>query len=353
MIGTEPSPPAVEPLHVLEYTGDAGPWDRFVAEDDGSSFCHLAAWREVMDGALGHRCRYAAALDGSGEWRGVLPLVHVRSRVFGNYLLSMPFLNYGGPLGTPEAQRRLLVHAVGLAGKAGVKLLELRCRRSPPAEIRATVRKVTVTLPLPDTVQELWDHTFRAKLRSQIRRPLREGMTAHFGPDEREGFYEVFSRHMRDLGTPVLPRRFFAALARSFPDRVVFATVRKGGAVVAGGCGFVWGGEFELTWAAALREHNRSAPNMLLYCASMEEMIRRGVRVFNFGRSTPGAGTHRFKQQWGGADEPLPWVRWSRSGSGATPSPDGPVFSLAARAWQHLPLSVANRFGPVLARRLP
>jgi serine/alanine adding enzyme len=345
--------PAAEMLEVEEYTGSAVPWDGFVGRSVGSSFCHLAAWREVMDGILGHRCRYAVARDARGEWQGVLPLVHVRSRLLGSYLLSMPFLNYGGPLGTPAARTRLAEHAQALAGQAGVTLLELRTRHAVPASLATCARKVTVTLPLPAAVEELWQATFRAKLRSQIRRPLKEGMEVRFGADQAGPFYEVFARHMRDLGTPVLTRRLFECLPRLFPEHAVFGCVWHGTVPVAAGCGFLWAGEFEMTWASSLREYSRSAPNMLLYAGFMEEMVRRGVPVFNFGRCTPGGGTHRFKLQWGGTEEPLPWAQWSPDGTAATPSPDRPLFQLATRAWQRLPLGVANRAGPVLARRLP
>jgi hypothetical protein len=92
---------------------------------------------------------------------------------------------------------------------------------------------------------------------------------------------------------------------------------------------------------------------MLLYASFMEEMIRRGARLFNFGRCTPGVGTHRFKLQWGGTDELLPWAQWAPGAVEATPSPERPVFRLATRAWQRLPLAVANRAGPWLARQLP
>jgi serine/alanine adding enzyme len=306
-----------------------------------------------MDGVLGHRCHYLEARGPAGELRGVLPLVHVRSRIFGRYLLSMPFLNYGGPLGDTGAVDGLVAEAVARARALGVGLLELRTRHEAPPGLSTSSRKVTVTLPLPSDVDELWKSTFRAKLRSQIRRPIREGMETRFGASEVEPFYEVFARHMRDLGTPVLPRRLFERLAELFPDRVLFATVRDGEEPVAGGCGFVHGDEFELTWAASLRERSRSAPNMLLYAGLMEEMVRRGVGVFNFGRCTPGAGTHRFKLQWGGEDEPLRWAQWSPSGIDATPSPESPVFRLATAAWQRLPLGVANRVGPVLARQIP
>ena len=115
----------------------------------------------------------------------------------------------------------------------------------------------------------------------------------------------------------------------------------------------IWRDEIEVTWASSLRAYNKSSPNMLLYSQLMEEAIERGIRVFNFGRCTAGGPTHRFKQQWGGHDVPLPWPSWSRDGTIGTPSPDRPAFRLATAAWSRLPLAIANRLGPVLARHIP
>ncbi len=341
---------ATSQLAVATYDGDGRDWDAHVEGLAGASFCHLAAWREVMQDALGQRPLYRLVVDADGEWHGVLPAVHVRGRLFGSYLLSMPFLNYGGPLGSEAARRMLLVRSVADARRLGVDMLEMRCRGV--AEPEAQVRKLTVTLPLPCSADELFA-SFPSKLRSQIRRPMKAGHEARFGASQREAFYEVFTRNMRDLGTPVLPPRFFRMLAELFGDRVVFGVVYRQGHPVAAGCGFIWGGEFEMTWASSLREFNREAPNMLLYWSFMERMIETGVRTFNFGRCTPGGGTHRFKVQWGGQEEALPWLTWSPRGRTSTPSPDGRFFRLATRAWSRLPLPIANTVGPVLARWLP
>jgi hypothetical protein len=153
----------------------------------------------------------------------------------------------------------------------------------------------------------------------------------------------------------VLSRSFFEQIALNFPDNVEFGVVYAGAVPVAAGCGFVWRKEFEMTWASSLREHNRLAPNMLLYWSFMERMIRREATVFNFGRCTPDGGTHRFKKQWGATrDIPLPWAQWSRRGLSATPNPDGgSLIRLATRAWRRLPLPVANVIGPRLSRALP
>jgi hypothetical protein len=164
----------------------------------------------------------------------------------------------------------------------------------------------------------------------------------------------VFARNMRDLGTPVLPRTFFELGASSFGTSMIFAAVySSAGVPVAGACCLHWRDELEVTWASSLREYNRLSPNMLLYASLMEEAIDRDVKIFNFGRSAPGSGTYRFKQQWGGQDVPLPWPFWSRHAVVSVPSPENPFYRLATAAWKRLPIAVTNRVGPMLARLLP
>jgi FemAB-related protein (PEP-CTERM system-associated) len=336
---------------------DTRAWDEFVARDATSSFCHLAGWRDILSDVLSAECLYRVATGSDGTWDGLLPLVRVKSRVFGHYLMSMPFLNYGGPLGSLAARQRLVADAVSQARRSRVDLLELRIRHVSGGEVDAldlpvAARKVTVLLPLPPSADELLK-SFPSKLRSQIRRPLKEGLTARFGLDQREPFYDVFAQTMRDLGTPVLPRAFFERVAAAFSDLVVFGVVYRGDQPLAGGCGFIWRDEFELTWAGALRASRPIAANMLLYWSLMERMIARGVRTFNFGRCSPGGGTHQFKRQWGGADVPLPWHQLARNGRKGTPAPDDSAFAWGPRMWRRLPLPVANFLGPRLVRFLP
>ncbi len=339
-------------LMVLPLDRVTGSWDDFVGRAEGSSFCHLAAWRDILSDVLGAECLYRVVVDRTGAWHGVLPLARVRSWLFGHYLVSLPFLNDGGPLGSPEARRQLVEDAVAEARRSRVDLLELRTRDGADLELPVSSRKITVLRPLPATPDALLA-SFPSKLRSQIRRPMKEGLTVRFGCDQREPFYEVFGRTMRDLGTPVLPLALFERVATAFPDLVVFGVVYRGDRPLAAGCGFVWREEFEMTWAGALRESRALAANMLLYWAFMEQMIAREVRVFNFGRCTPGGGTHHFKSQWGGADVPLPWRQYAPGRVTATPSPDDPALSWGPRLWRRLPLPIANRLGPRLVRFLP
>ena len=317
----------------------------------GSTFCHHVAWADVLADALGHEPHYLAVRS-DDRITAILPTIHVRSRLFGDYLLSMPFLNYGGPAGDPAAAPRLAGEAIALARTLGVDLLELRTRESGLAGMSESNRKLMVWLDLPDSATTLWDDVFRSKLRGKIKRPMKEGMETRFGVDQLDAFYSVFARNMRDLGTPVLPRRFFDLVAERVPGAMVGAVYHQGEPVAAG-FGFLYGTEFEMTWASSLRESNTMKPNMLLYWDFMQRVIENGGRLFNFGRSTPGSSTHDFKLGWGGYDQPLPWAQWSPGGVAATPSPDRPVFRAATAVWSRLPLAISNRLGPLISPSLP
>ena len=177
--------------------------------------------------------------------------------------------------------------------------------------------------------------------------------TAPTSGDQVAPFFKVFAQHMRDLGTPTQPLRFFREVARQFPEDSWFACAYLGGKPVAAGCGFRFGDEFEMTWASSLRAYNREAPNMLIYWSCMERAIRDGARSFNFGRCTPGTGTHRFKMQWGGREEQLWWYGFASSADSATPSPQERAFRWGPRIWRRLPQAVATTFGPSIVRYIP
>lgn len=341
-------------MQVSPYIGANAAWDEFVRSAPGWTHFHLIGWKTVIERVFGHECIYLAARDDAGQIAGVLPLVRVKSVMFGHYLVSMPFVNYGGPLGSSAAVSALGSHAATLALSDGARLLELRSRAPLPLELPVSHRKVTVLLDLPEDAEVLWKR-LDAKVRSQVRRPRKEGVTVRFGPDQVAPFFTVFARHMRDLGTPTQPQRLFQAIAEVFGEDAWFGCAYLGERPVACGCGFRWEREFEMTWASSLFELKRIAPNMLLYWSFMERAIDDGVTLFNFGRCTPGSGTHRFKLQWGARDEQLWWYGQSAAGSepASTPSPNDSGYSWGPRLWKHLPTPVATALGPRIVRYIP
>ncbi len=338
--------------HIEECEVPPSDWDAFIRHCPEASHAHLAGWGGVFREVFGHTTRYWVARDADGTLVAALPITLVRSALFGRHAVSVPFLNSGGPVGRPEALPPLVDAAITALHADGYPAIQLRCRQAVAIPYPPRVEKVTVTMPLLPT-PDAQLKAFPGKLRSQIRRADKEGATIRSGPEALEGFTTVFSEHMRDLGTPAMPRRFFETVARAFADDMRLITVEHAGRAIAGGLGFRWRDEFEITWAASLRRHQRMAPNMRLYWAFMYQCIADGVTTFNFGRTTPGSGPHQFKRQWSDREEPLPWIEAGRGGAVTRPKKEAGHFQLAAQLWRRLPLAVATPLGARIVRGIP
>ncbi|MCC5858734.1 MAG: FemAB family PEP-CTERM system-associated protein [Ectothiorhodospiraceae bacterium] len=330
-------------------------WDAYVAHHPRASAYHQLVWREVIRSVFGHPGHYLVAVEpGDGRLVGCLPLVELRSRLFGHFLVSMPYFNYGGAIGdSPAIEQQLMAHAGQLAASLGAGHVEYRDVSGRSGTWGLRQDKVAMHLALPETEDALWKQ-LGSKVRAQVRRPEREGATTRSGGEELlPDFYGVFSRNMRDLGTPVYPRRLFREILRRYPQSRILVVDLQGQPVAAA---FLlgWRGMLEIPWASSLREHNRLGVNMLLYWDVLRYAIGDGYRVFDFGRSTRDSGTYRFKRQWGAEPVQLNWHYWLRDGAGMPGlSPDNPKFRLAIAAWQRLPVAVANLVGPRIVKSLP
>jgi FemAB-related protein (PEP-CTERM system-associated) len=351
--------PGVDSL-AISRSAPAAAWDAYVASHADATGYHRSIWRGVFERALGHETVYVAAMRGS-QVAGVLPLVAVKSWLFGSALVSLPFLNYGGVLADDDAAANLLVDAArAAAAERGLRYVELRHIKRVFRTLAVRDHKVAMTLALPADDAAAWK-ALDNKVRNQVRKAQKSGLQAASGGAELLGeFYDVFSRNMRDLGTPVFPRALFEQVLTTV-DRTRAYVVRSGDKPIAAGITVGFRGTTENIWASSLREFRAQCPNMLLYWTMIEDAVRAGQRTFDFGRSTPGEGTYHFKKQWGAVETPYAWEYAfpGQNGSnahttdGATSLPSGSASAkveLATRMWKHLPLPVANALGPAIAR---
>jgi FemAB-related protein (PEP-CTERM system-associated) len=336
---------------VVASDADAARWDLFVSSHPGATGYHLWAWRRVFARAFGHEPIYVMALS-KGEIVGLLPLVHIKSVVFGRTLTSLPFLNYGGVVAESDVVAAQLVdEAAGIARSRRCHHVELRhvTRRLPQLPCRQ--HKVTMRLALQGG---MWDRLDR-KVRNQIRKAQKSGLIAeHGGAEFLRDFYGVFARNMRDLGTPVYSSRFFEEVLEAFADRTRIHVVRLNGRPIAAGLAFLSGRLIEVPWASSIRDHNHLCPNHLLYWDVIEAAVEQRCNVLDFGRSTPGEGTFKFKEQWGARPVPLHWeYRVMNGGTLPDISPTNAKYRLAIELWKRLPLSLATRLGPPIVRGIP
>jgi len=331
-------------------------WDKYVYSSDLASCYHLSGWKSVIERSFAHKTFYLYAEDENGQVCGILPLVNLKSLLFGNFIISMPYFNYGGICASDnETFSQLMDAAIDIAVKQNAAHIELR--HSWPVSFPMPVKtaKVAMHLQLPSNTDDLWK-SLPSKLRSQVRRPLKDNMTAIVGGEELlDEFYSVFSENMRDLGTPVYGKSFFANIMQEFPSvsKICIVRTKEG---IAATAGFLIGFKktMEIPWASSLKKYNRLSPNMLLYWTVLQYACENGYNVFDFGRSTPGEGTYKFKEQWGARPVQLYWHYWMRN-NGTMPelNPHNPKYEAAIKIWKKLPITLTNLIGPSIVKNLP
>jgi FemAB-related protein (PEP-CTERM system-associated) len=333
---------------------DERQWDDYVTRHPEATADHLWNWRHVFDEVFRHRSLYLVARR-SGAVAGVLPLVLFRSRLFGRFAVSLPFLNYGGILADDdEVAAALVQEARKAAATFGARHVELRHQKRAFGDLPCRQHKLGFTRPLPAASDALWADLDR-KVRNQVRKAQKEGLVAATGGvglvDE---FYAVFAQNMRDLGTPVYAKRLFTETLRLFPQRARVYVVRQESRPLAAAITLTFRDTVLVPWASSLREARPLCANTLLYWTMLEYAITSGAQVFDFGRSSPGGGVNQFKLQWGASAAPLHWeyVLLKRA-QVPDQGPSNPRFQPAIRAWQMLPVWLANGLGPHIVRSIP
>jgi serine/alanine adding enzyme len=318
---------------------------------------HHPAWNAVMVNGLGHKPFNLAAFSDSGSLVGILPLSFVRSPLFGKFLVSQPYLNTGGVWADEEEVAVALVdQAVRLADQLDVKHLELRheVRLDHPKLNAERTDKVHMRLALPASSEELLK-SFKSKLRSQIKKGAENPFEIEFGGEKLlPQFYGLFAHNMRDLGTPVYSRGLFRSILTAFGgDRAELAVVRLHGTPVAGALLVHDHDRTEVPSASSLRQFNATGANMWMYWRLLERAIERGSTTFDFGRSSIGSGTYKFKEQWGAVAYPAVWQYYVRRGNPADMRPDSPNKQRLISIWQRLPVWLTKFIGPSIVRGIP
>ena len=337
----------------VEPCASPAEWDDFVAGSPEAVLYHQHAWSTIFARAFRHEVFYLTVRRQDGL-SGVLPLVEFDSRLFGRFAVSLPFVNYGGVLARDASSAEaLLRNALDLARLRRWSHVELRHFEQRFAEWPARRHKVAMWLRLPATADALWSAVDR-KARNQVRKAEKSGLqVVDAGPEGLDEFYHVFARNMRDLGTPVYGRRFFEIVLDTFPAAARLFVVRLGAEPVAASLVLRWRDRVEVPWASSLRAHNDKSPNNLLYWSMLAWSIAQGAAIFDFGRSTPDAGTYHFKRQWGAEPRPLVWEYAGMNGAPPDLGPSNPRYRMAIAAWQRLPVRIATALGPAIVRNIP
>ncbi len=329
-------------------------WDEFALRSSRSNIGHLYAWKKIIREGLGHDTVFLMAIDGD-RVRAILPLAFIKTWWGTRFCVSLPWIDYSGICSDDEsAAKEIAEHAEELARRRNAEFVEFRSVE--PLLVGAPLRndKVTFRLELDKDPEVIWKK-FDAKLRNQIRKSEKSGLDIKiFGAEKLDDFYRIFSWKMRDLGTPVWGKRFFANILTELSDSAKIILVFKEKAPIAGGLLLAFKDMLYVPSASSYNEYLKFCPNHALYWQVIKYGCENGYRRFDFGRSTWNSPTFNFKKQWVSPPIQLNW-QYSLIKTDKVPAmnPDNPKYKTVISLWRKLPLWLTNYLGPKVIRNFP
>ena len=333
---------------------DASQWNAFVDACARGSFYHRFGWLRINRAEFGHEATGLIAEADDGRIVGVLPLVRLQSRIFGDILSSMPFVNLGGPAGVdPSVEDELVSVASDHADEIGCDYLEIRSDRTF-GSLPSRDHKVSMTIDLPKDPDVLWD-AFTSKHRKNVKRAYKNGIRVESGGLELlDPFFALMEEGWRALGTPLYRKSYFRRVLETFPEETRIFMAYHGRSPVATGLNGASDGAVEGMWAAGSSAHRDLQANYVLYWEMIQHACRAGFRRYHLGRSTAGSGAQRFKSRWMAEPKQLYW-NYHLAGAENLPelNPENPRYDLAIRVWRRLPLFITRTIGPRIARSIP
>jgi FemAB-related protein (PEP-CTERM system-associated) len=335
---------------VVATPGAADPrWDAYVdGHPDGTVF-HLLPWRDVLAESVGFEPLYRWALR-EGKVVGLLPLVRVKSLLFGHALVSLPFCVQGGVIADDAAATAaLLEHARALAEREAVDYLELR--HSAPVAGGWPTKSETYVL-FRRALSPNVDDNMKAiprKQRAMVRKGIEAGLVSR--EEERlDNFFHIYATSVRNLGTPVFPRRYFERLHAAFRARCRVTTIYSGGTPVSSVLSFVYKNTVMPYYGGGTPAARNLKAYDFLYWEVMRKACEQGIGCFDYGRSKRDSGSYSFKKNWGFEPTPLHY-QYHLVKQSALPdrNPNNPRYAAAVNAWKRLPLPLANFLGPFVS----
>ena len=342
-------------VYVKELSREDIPkWEKYVEDNPSATFYHRIEWKDIIEKSFGHKTYYLMAMDGQ-KVVGILPLVHIKSLIFGSIFCSMPFLNFGGVCANDEGAENLLLKEGEeiLRNRRGA-YLELRHLKQTSSGIPCKHHKVSMTIELNPDPEVLWS-AFTSKHRTTVRRAAKNGLELKFGKAELLAeFYDVMCHGWKELGTPIYAYSFLKNIVDALGDSIEICLVFHEGKAVAAAFNGLHKDTVEGMWLSSLNEYAKLQAGYVLYWEMIKRACEKGYRQFHLGRSSVESGGEFFKKKWNAVAKPLYW-EYILNKRKTVPelNVDNPKYQRAIEIWRKLPYRVTTCIGPHLAKNIP
>jgi FemAB-related protein (PEP-CTERM system-associated) len=344
-------------MHIRPYTpADRQIWDSYVHVHPAGTIFHTRAWQDAVARAFGHPEHSLILLDsqnGYGKLAGILPLFQIKSLLWGNFLVSTPFAEQGGPLADNELLALELSRRSGeIIRELNLEYLELRNKHPLPDLLQKDLYFSFQREIMPDLNDNL--QAIPRKSRRMVRQGIRNKLQASTGHHLLPQFYHLLAQNFHSLGTPIFAYSWFEILLEVFADQALILLIQEPkGNYIAGVLSFFYQDKVLPYYAGSMLQYRMLAPNDFMYWKLLEYAWQKGYKVFDFGRSKKDTGSYSFKKHWGFEPSPLAYQYiLHKKQEMPNISPTNPKYQLQIKAWRRMPLGWTKRLGPAIAKYL-
>jgi len=338
----------------LDIFGDCRQWDEYVKKHPGATVYHLSAWGRAVARSMGHKCFYIYVED-NGEIQAVIPLIHIKSLLFGNALVSVAFATGGGPLFNDADSLAVLdVACRNLAQEQGVDYLE--CRNMDVIHGDWPTKSETYSIFRKELSADNEENmkAIPRKQRAMVRKAIKFNLKAVID-EQPDRLFAMYSESVRNLGSPVFPKKLFYCLKQEYgADCEILTIETEQGKAVSSVMTFYFRDEVVPYYGGGTVEARALAANDFMYWSLMEHAVtKKASRIFDFGRSKNGTGAFKFKKNWGFEPKALNYEFILEKAEDIPDiNPLNPKYRLMIKTWKKLPLPIANLVGPLISRSL-
>lgn len=341
-------------LGIIDISGDRTRWSEALETFSGAGVGHLHDWGGIIERAYGMKSYYLAAVDGR-QVRGLLPIVVLKSRLFGNSIVSMPYLNDGGILAhDKEAETLLWKKAISLMSTERSSSIELRHSHDMNLGVAPRMDKISLILDIGGGTDHVWMKKLHSNVRNKIRKSEKLGVEIKSGPEYLDDFFNMHVVGMQELGSPAHRKDFFTGIINTLKERArVYVAVAEG-RVIGGKLVVYFNDTIYFLWVSSPKEYSNYAAVSLMDWRAVTDGIDEGLRFCDFGRSSSGSTQFDFKKKWGADVRQLYWHVYPEPPQAQQAgAPEGKRYDTFIKVWKKLPLSVVRLVGPMLRGGLP
>lgn len=334
--------------------GDENKWDNYISTHEYSTPLQLSAWKTIFETVFNSTTHFLL-LEEEGNIKGVLPLLHIKNVITGNYFTSLP----GGLLANSEITANFLLdYAKNIIETQNAKYLILRDgkRKWSHPDLFTDEEHLNLVIPIRPDLEEN-KSSMKKRTKKLVERSLENGLMAGHGLDLLDDFYPVYALAMQQIGTPTFGQSFFDQIGFYLGQTVHLITVSQHGDTLGGGYIAPLSRTIHCLWSGFLREKYDLLISHFMYWEAMKYAHQNGYERVNLGRCRKKSGQFVFKKGFGGEIQPL-YQQFFLNGVSQLPPigaemEDDLKYRVFTKFWRLLPHKITEIVGPEIRKMMP